>query len=176
MSGQQGQLNQQSMSLLQQSGKGQVQVSKDALGRLAAQQEMIRQSMENLSEEMGNRGDVLGRLDGLSKEMEEIVKKLQQQQLDRKVIQRQEQILTRMLDAQKSIREKEFSKKRQAERGENIVAKSPPELKRQILDKENRLHKELIQSLKEGYSSEYKDYIKLYYEILSRRSVEESKF
>ena len=176
MSGQQGQLNQQGMSLLQQSGKGQMQLSQDALARLAAQQEMIRQSLENLSEEMGQRGDVLGRLDGLSKEMEEVVKKLQQQQLDRKVIQRQEQILTRLLDAQKSIREKEFSKKRQAERGEKIVMKSPPELKRQMLDKENKLHKELIQSLKEGYSTEYKEYIKLYYEILSRRSLEESNF
>ena len=176
MSGQQGQLNQQGMSLLEQSGKGQMQLSKDALARLAAQQEMIRESLEHLSEEMGHRGDVLGRLDGLSKEMEEVVKKLQQQQLDRKVIQRQEQILSRLLDAQKSIREKEFSKKRQAERGDKMVVKSPPELRRQILDKENILHKELIQALNEGYSTEYKDYIKLYYEILSRRSLEDSNF
>ena len=44
------------------------------------------------------------------------------------------------------------------------------------MDKENKLQKELIQSMKEGYSTEYKDYIKLYYEILSRRSVEDSNF
>lgn len=176
MSGAQGQLNQEGMSLLEQLGKGQMQLSRDALSRLAAQQEMIRQSLQDLGEEIGHRGDVLGRLDGLSKDMEEVVKKLQEQQLDRKVIQRQEQILSRLLDAQKSIREKEFSKKRQAEREDKRIVKSPPELRQQELDKESTLHKELIQALNEGYSAEYKDYIKLYYEILSRTSSDESNF
>lgn len=174
MSGQQGQINQQSMSLLQQSGQGRMQLSEEALARLAAQQEMIRQSLEQLNQESGRQGNVLGRLDELGKEMEEVVKKLQQQQLDRKVIDRQERILSRLLDAQKSIREKEYSKKRQAEREDKIVVKSPPNLKKEIMDRENKLQKELIQSLKEGYSPEYKDYIKLYYEILSRRSLDNS--
>ncbi len=176
MAGQQGQVNQQSQGLLQQLGNGKLQLSGDALNRLAAQQEMIRQSLEELNRETGHRGDVLGRLDELGKEMEEVVKKLQQQQLDRKVIERQEQILSRLLDAQRSIREKEFSKKRQAEREEKVVVKSPPELKKEILDRENKLQRELIQSLKEGYSTEYKDYIKLYYEILSRHSLEDLNF
>lgn len=176
MAGQQGQLNQQSMSLMNQLGEGKLQLSNEALARLAAQQDMIRQSLEKLNDEMGHQGNVLGRLDDLGKEMEDVVKKLQQQQFDRKVIERQEKILSRLLDAQKSVREKEYSKKREAEREDRIIVKSPPELRREIMDRENKLQKELIQSLKEGYSTEYKDYIKLYYEILSRRSVEDSNF
>ena len=176
MAGQQGQINQQSMSLMNQLGEGKLKLSSEALARLAAQQNMVRQSLEKLNDEMGHQGNVLGRLDDLGKEMEDVVKKLQRQQFDRKVIKRQEKILSRLLDAQKSIREKEYSKKREAEREDKIIVKSPPELKKELMDKENKLQKELIQSMKEGYSTEYKDYIKLYYEILSRRSVEDSNF
>ena len=176
MAGQQGQVNQQGMSLLNQLGEGKPQLSSDVLARLAAQQEMIRQSLNELNNEMGHRGDVLGRLDDLGKEMEEVVKKLQQNQFDRKVVERQEGILSRLLDAQKSIREKEYSKKREAEREDKIIVKSPPELEKVLFNREDRLQKELIQALKEGYSSEYKDYIKLYYEILSRQSLEDSNF
>jgi hypothetical protein len=176
MAGQQGQVNQKGMSLLNQLGQGKPKLSADALARLAAQQEMIRQSLNKLNDEMGHRGDVLGRLDDLGKEMEEVIKKLQQNQFDRKVVERQEGILSRLLDAQKSIREKEYSKKREAEREDKTIVKSPPELEKELFNREDRLQKELIQALKEGYSSEYKDFIKLYYEILSRQSIEDSKF
>lgn len=169
MAGQQGQLNQESMGLLQQQRQGKMQLSPDAMARLAAQQEMIRRSLENLNQQMGNRQDVPGRLGELGEEMEEVIEELKQQRLDRKVIERQERILSRLLDAQKSVREKEYSKKRQAEREDNVTAKSPPQLKQELLERENQLRKEMLEALKEGYSSEYKEFIKSYYEILSRQ-------
>jgi hypothetical protein len=169
MAGQQGQLNQETLSLFQQQGQGRLQPSPEALTQMAAQQEMIRQSMESLSEQAGNRQDVLGRLGELGEDMEKVIDDLKKQKLDRKVIERQEQILSRMLDAQKSVREKEYSKKRQAERENTSIAKSPPELKQEMLEQENKLRKEMLNSLKEGYSPEYKEYIKSYYELLSRQ-------
>ena len=89
--------------------------------------------------------------------------------MDRKVIERQERILSRLLDAQKSIREKEYSKKRIAEREKQIVGKSPPNLKQTILNNEDYLRKELMDALDEGYSAEYKEYIKKYFEKLYRQ-------
>jgi hypothetical protein len=172
MAGQQGQLNQESMGLFQQQGQGKMQLSQDALRRLATQQEMIQNSLEELNNQMGNRREVLGRLGDLGEEMGEVIKKLQQEQLDRKVIERQERILSRLLDAQKSMREKDHSKKRLAERDRQFTVKSPGELKKDILNKEDELQKELLKSLQEGYSNEYKDFIRLYYEILSRYSNE----
>ena len=102
-------------------------------------------------------------------EMEKVVKDLKAQKLDRKVIERQERILSRLLDAQKSIREKEYSKKRQAEREKHILAKSPPDLKKELLQREDQLRKQLMEALEEGYSQEYRELIKLYYENLSRK-------
>ncbi len=171
MAGQQGQLNQQSMQMFQLGQQGRLQLSPDDLARLAAQQEMIRQSLEQLNQQMGNRRDVLGRLGELGKEMEEVVKELRAQRLDRKVIERQERILSRLLDAQRSIREKEYSKKRQAEREKQVFVKSPPDLQESLLKKQDRLRKDLLDALQEGYRSEYREYIKRYFENLSRTPV-----
>ncbi|RMG63881.1 MAG: hypothetical protein D6715_10560 [Calditrichaeota bacterium] len=170
MAGQQGQLNQQTLSLFQQQAQGKMQLSEDALARLAAQQEMIRQSLENLSQQMGNRRDVAGRLDNLSQEMEEVVKQLKQKQVDRKVIERQERILSRLLDAQKSVREKEYSRKRQAEQGEAVVVRSPEQIARELLEREDLLRREMLRSREEGYSAEYWKFIKLYFEALTRKN------
>lgn len=170
MAGQQGQLNQESMSLFQKAQNGRMQLSPDDLGRLAAQQEMIHQSMEQLAQKMGNRRDVLGRLGEMGKEMEEVVKQLKAQRLDRKVIERQERILSRLLDAQKSIREKEYSKKRRAEWEKQKLVRSPAELQQDLLRKEDRLRKALMDALQEGYTPEYRELIKLYFETLSRQN------
>ncbi|MCB0303533.1 MAG: hypothetical protein KDI38_07135, partial [Calditrichaeota bacterium] len=94
---------------------------------------------------------------------------LQKQNLNRSVIERQQRILSRMLDAQKSVREREYSRKRQSEREDNVLAKSPPEIKQELLERENKLRKEMLDALKEGYSPEYREFIKSYYEILSRQ-------
>ncbi len=175
MAGQQGQLNQQTMSLFQQQqkGEGRPSLSKDALARMAAQQDMIRRSLQHLTEGTGERRDVLGRLSEVGEEMEQVVDELKKQKLDSELVERQQRILSRLLDAQKSIREKEYSRKRQAERENLVVKKSPPELKKELLQRENRLRKEMLESLKEGYSSEYQEFIKSYYEILSRQPGEQ---
>lgn len=170
MAGQQGQLNQESMGLFQQQGPGgRLQLSEEGMARLAAQQEMIRRSLQSLNEQAGNRRDVLGRLDELGDEMKKVVDDLKRQQLDRKVIERQQNILSRLLDAQKSVREKEYSKKRQAEREKSVLTQSPPELNQQMLHREDQLRKEMLEALKEGYSTEYKEFIRSYYELLSRQ-------
>ncbi|MBN2366171.1 MAG: chromosome partitioning protein ParA, partial [Calditrichaeota bacterium] len=167
MSGQQGALNQESMSLFQQQGGSRPRLSEDALARLAAQQEMIRKSLQQAMEGMGSRRDVLGRLEELGGDMEEVIKELRSKNLDRKVIQRQERILSRLLDAQKSVRQKEYSRKREAEREEIQLVKSPPQIKQELLQQRDRLQKELRDALEEGYSYEYRELIKNYFEFLS---------
>ena len=170
MAGQQGQVNQETMGLFQQGQRPGGKIPGEQLAKMAAQQRAIQKSLEKLTGEMGNRKDVLGRLDELSEEMEKVIQDLQKQQVNPKVIERQQRILSRMLEAQKSVREKERSQKREAERENGLVLKSPPQLKKEILQKENRLRKDLQDALNEGYSSEYKAFIKMYYDILSRET------
>lgn len=170
MAGQQGQLNQESLSLFQKGLQGRLQLSSDNLARLAAQQEMIRQSLNNLTNKMGERRDVLGRLNEVGEEMEEVINELKAQKIDRKVIERQEKILSRLLDAQKSIRKKEHSRKRKAEYEKQQLIKTPPELRKDLLRREDWLRKELLEALEEGYTQEYRELIKKYFESLYEES------
>ncbi|MBU1356199.1 MAG: hypothetical protein KJ620_06485 [Candidatus Edwardsbacteria bacterium] len=120
LSGQQQAVNQGTSSLLPmpQEGGGQMsQQARSRMSRLAAQQEAVRQGMEEFGQKYGGRRDKAGRLDNLVEEMKQVIEDLKKQQVSRQTIERQEKILTRMLDAQQSLKERDFSRERQAESG-----------------------------------------------------------
>ena len=165
MAGMQGGLNGETMGLFnaQQGNRG--RLTPDQQGRqrrLAAQQQALKQAMEELAGEMGNRGDVLGRLGELSEEMDKVVQDLLKKGVSRKTVERQQRILSRMLDAQKSAREREYSKKRRAERAKKYQAVDP----RRLTPAENAYLKQLQEALQksynEGYAPEYQQMIEAY--------------
>lgn len=169
MAGQQGQLNQQGMEMLQKQGNsGQLTPGQQGqLARMAAQQEALRKSLEQLNKEMGNRSDILGRIDNIGDEMKKVVKDMQTLNYDRRTIERQQNILSRMLDAQKSVRERQYSRKRKAEVGKEYARKSPSELAESIDEEKAKLRKELKQALQEGYSIDYEKLIEEYFRNLN---------
>jgi hypothetical protein len=168
MAGMQGQVNDGTLNLFQgQGNQGQFSIKQQGeMRRLAAQQRAIQQAMQEMAEGMGHREDVLGRLGELGGQMEEVVEDLLNMNVDRKTINRQRQILSRMLDAQKSVREREYSQKRKAERAKRYTAKDP----RKLSDTEDANRKALQEALKkaldEGYNSDYQKLIEAYFKLL----------
>ena len=137
------------------------------LARMAAQQDALRKSLEQLNSEMGNRSDVLGRMDNIADEMKKVVEDMQKMNYSAKTIQRQQNILSRMLDAQKSVRERKYSKKRKAEVGKQYARKSPSNLQESVNERKARLRKELKRALEEGYSIDYEKLIEEYFKNLN---------
>ncbi|MCS7054270.1 MAG: hypothetical protein NZM09_11145 [Ignavibacterium sp.] len=151
---QQGQLTQQQMSELQ---------------RLAQQQEIIRKSLEQLNKEAQESGlskRIPVNLDNLSKQMQEVITQMQSQKLDDDLIQKQERILSRLLDAQKSINERDFEQERQSETGKDIVRKGPEGINFKNDPKTEKLQQELKKYLKEGYKKDYEELIRKYFELI----------
>lgn len=177
---------QQFMEQMQQMAKGQQGINEQTLGmglgkglsmaqqaqmaRLNAEQGQMRKSMEQLAQEAKGLSDVLGDLDNIAKEMQQVEKDLSGNIITRETINRQNRILSRMLDAQKSIREREYSRKRQAERGKDYLAISPDELGSDFGERENRLQQDLLRAKKEGYTRDYLELIKQYFEALTRQN------
>jgi len=118
---------------------------------------------------MGNRSDILGRVDNIAEEMKKVVEDMQGLKYSRKTIQRQQRILSRMLDAQKSVREREYSKKRKAEVGKQYARKNPSELQETVNARKEKLRKELKQALEEGYSIDYEKLIEEYFKNLNSK-------
>ncbi len=169
MAGAQGQINQGSMGLIQgQGNQGQFTPGQQAeMRRLAGQQQALRDALQKMNEETGSRGDVLGRIGELGQQMEEVVKDLLKGNADRKTIERQRQILSRLLDAQKSVQEREYSKQRKAEKAKDYIAKDP----REIENQEDKNRKEILdamrRALNEGYNPDFQKLIEAYFKSLS---------
>jgi len=95
---------------LGQSGKSGRELSEE-LAKLAAEQERIRKALEDAQKKYGgNEGEV----GDMMKQMEDTELDLVNKNLSRQTMQRQQQILTRMLEAEKAMRERELDMKREA--------------------------------------------------------------
>ena len=125
--------------------------------------ERLRRVKEGLEKEGG--GNVLGDLGRIAREMEEIAKELSNYNITRELVNRQERILSRMLDAQRSIHKQQFSKKRIAERPGKYVKREPPALPTDLGEKEG-IRKDILKELQEKYPEEYRDLIKAYFDEL----------
>lgn len=176
MAGSQGQLNEQTLNLFQTQGnQGSMTLQQQGeMRRIAGEQAAIQEALEKMSSKMGSRQDIMGRLGELGSKMDEVVQDLLTQNVDRKTIERQREILSRMLDAQKSVREREYSKKRKAETAKKYMVIDPGSLKHLSDLEKKKLQDALKKSLNEGYQSDYQNLIELYFKQLIQQQNEKN--
>lgn len=169
MAQQQQQLNQGSQSILPLPMPGQMMsmAQQQALQRLAAQQEQLRKSLKQLMDEAGNSSEnTLGRLDQIEQDMKKIVEDMQKNQFNQQSIQRQERILSRLLDAQRSVNRRDYSQRRQARSAEDIIRRGPSGL--DFGDNQNeRLSEDIKKALSEKYPRRYEGQIKEYFKAIT---------
>ncbi len=144
---------------------------KQNMKRLKLEQEQISKSLEELNKELQDEKQrsgekVLGDLDQIKKEMQEVVKDLQNQNLTDETIKKQNRILSRLLDAQLSQREKDFEQKRESRPGNNFTRTSPPEVVLSGPKSFNALKEEFLKLQKEGYTEDYEILITKYLQEL----------
>ena len=164
LSGQQQGINRGTRSL-----GGMTQEQAAALSRLAGEQSAARRSLEDLAREAAGAGELsklLGDLTRIAQEMREVQTDLAQGQVNPETLQKQDRILSRLLDSQRSIRERDFERRRRAERGVTPRQQSPPELDTATREGRDRLRQDLLKALEEGYARDYQALIRKYFEVL----------
>lgn len=159
-------LNQNMMMLFGPKGaQGQLTMEQQAaLQRLAAEQRAIKEALEELEKQYGQRKNLLGDLGEIAREMQESIERMKSENVDQKLIEKQEHILSRMLDAQRSIHKRDYTEKREARTGEDVVRRSPPEVS--PTEQENRVRTEMMKALSSKYPREYEESIKAYFKAL----------
>ena len=96
-------------------GKGQMS---EQLAKMAREQQLIRQGMQEINRELNKDGQKgLGNLDKLMKEMEQTETDLVNKKIYQETINRQQEILTKLLEAEKAEREREQDDQRESKRG-----------------------------------------------------------
>jgi hypothetical protein len=86
------------------------------LNRMAQEQREIASKLEGMNGRMGRQEDMLGRLDQMADEAEQIAKALEGGRLPPEVLARQERLFHRLLDAGRSMEKDEVSDERVGER------------------------------------------------------------
>jgi hypothetical protein len=98
-----------------QPGQGLPGLSSKELARMAAEQTAIRQRLEQLKQELNKEGKGLGnQLNPLLKELEEQEKELLLKRVNPQTIQRQKEILTRLLESEKALMQRGYEEKRES--------------------------------------------------------------
>jgi uncharacterized membrane protein YccC len=168
LAGEQMSLNMQTQQM--QSGGMSPQHASGA-ARLAQQQAALEKSLEQLnkeSQQSSERQRLLGDLRAITDEMKEVVKNLEQNSTDPGIAQKQERILSRLLDASRSMNERDYEKKRKSESGKTVARQSPGALDSSVLEGKNRLQEYLLKALEQGYSKDEQELIKRYFQKLEQ--------
>ncbi len=165
----QKQLSQQIQDL-KKSGK-QGRALSEELAKLAAEQSELRQSLEQMNEQLGNQPDPSGKGQGNEEgsKLKEAIKKMEENEVDlvnkrltQQLIDRQQQILTRMLEAEESMRKQKESAERKGETANQNIGKYPPEIEKYLKAKEKEIEllKTIPLDLEPFYKKEVNDYFR----------------
>ncbi len=169
MSEMQQSLNQQIQELMK-SGKSGKEMS-EQLAKLAAQQELIRRALRKATEgkptdkkgqkengKDGGGGDIAKLLEEMEKTEEDLVNR----RLTQDLIKRQKEIMTRLLESEKALREREQDEQREAERAKDKNKTAPGSYNEYLKEKTKQIEllKTVPPSLNPYYKQEVNEYFK----------------
>jgi hypothetical protein len=145
---------------LKNSGKEGRQLSEE-LAQMAAEQERIRRALQEMEEKMKQNGAELPGND-IPEKMEESELDLVNKQLTDQLIERQREILTRLLEAEKSMREQDFDEERKGETAKDYQNEIPKAIEEYLKQKQQEVEllKTMPPKLYPFYKREVGEYFK----------------
>ncbi len=156
MSNKQQGINQMTMQL----GQMGMMQQKSILEELLKQQSELKQQLEDLIGD--NPGEETGGLSNAGDEMDEVILDLKNNNVNRKTIERQQRILSKMLDSQKALTQKDFSKKRISKSAENYTS-DYINTNLNIIERNSFYIDAMESALNEDIPSDYKNVTRLYF-------------
>lgn len=144
---------------LKNSGKSGRELSEE-LAKMAAEQERIRRAIEEMQEQMKKEGKNPG--GDLPGKMEQTEMDLVNKQLTDQLIKRQKEILTRLLETEKSMREQDLDEERKGETAKDYEKELPRAFEEylRLKEKEVELLKTVPPKLYPYYKKEVSEYFK----------------
>ncbi len=164
LAGQQGEMNGETQRLAERLAQQQRLAAGDqaTMERLAAEQRAIRQGLEEAMQNAKPDDNLLGRLEPTKDDMKQVEESLRKGSLDPETMARQEKILSRMLDAQRSLNRRDFDEQRESHTGVTVPRTAPSDLRAGLLEREQRARYDLLRARAEKYPGEYRSLVEAY--------------
>jgi hypothetical protein len=134
----------------------------ESLAKMAAQQAKIRQELNKLKKENGGKEGV----NGLSKLMEQNETDIVNKRITQQTINRQKEILTRLLESEKADREREWDDKRESKEGKNQTKGNPELFFEYNMQKKQEV--DLIKTTPPSLNSFYKNKVTQYFQNINQ--------
>ena len=143
------------------------------LEQLLQQQQQLKEQLEDLLGD--NPGKDNGGMESTLDDMDEVIQDFKNLNIDSETIERQENILSKMLDSQKSLKQKEFSEKRKSKRAntDSYINNGPTNIPDNYGNKELMIIDAMENAMNEGFSKEYNMRIRNYFLNLNESNVNE---
>jgi len=179
MAQQQQQLNDQMQGMMAGKGGGgqahekELMREQSMMSKLEAQQQAVKKSLDQMADEQRQaQTGVHQSADELRKiadEMQQSIGDMKSSGVTPETVQRQERILSRLLQAERSIHERDKDQERESKPGENIVRPSPRALDIASPQAQKELQEEITNAKETGYTSDYNALIRKYFEELEKK-------
>ncbi len=156
---------------LEEMGKQQKEGGKPSsmqFAKAAAQQAAIRKRLQDLKRQLekeGN-GQKLGNLGKTEQMMDDLEKELYNKNLSQNVLQKQQDILTRLLEHEKAERKQDQDDKRKSNEGEDQHRTLPPSIEEYLKQKDKE--QELLKTLPPDLTPFYKNKVREYFENIGQ--------
>jgi hypothetical protein len=136
--------------------------SSQDFAKAAARQSAMRNALRQMDKEKRQQGKGNPELQKAIDEMDKVETDLVNKRLTNETLKRQEDILTRLLEAERADREREYDEKRKAEQSKNYQQASPPSLQEYLKKREAEveLYRTVSPNLKPYYKTLVEDYLK----------------
>ena len=135
---------------------------------MALMQEALRRQVEQLRKELGQEGE-----QGMSNALQEVEKLMEQNEKDLvngkvtpQSLERQKQIMTRLLEHEKAERKQDQEDRRESSQAPNFVPTVPPELAEEARKKASE--REALRRIQPAFKPYYKQSVQKYLQIYSR--------
>jgi ABC-type transporter Mla subunit MlaD len=133
--------------------------------RLAAAQRSLQELARRIEKQLKDDKASLGRMDKILEDMEKVIENLEGGNLDRKTLDHEERILSRLLDAQRSVHTRDYERKRESMTAGDVFSRGAPGSDGK--SREQQLREEIKRAMKLKAPGEFEDLIRIYFRAIA---------
>jgi len=170
LAAQQQAINQSLQQMATGEGDSMPQEQRAQMSRLAERQGDAQKTAEDLANEQKNLATQENRLKSdlnhISREMQEVAHDIRNNKVTEETKRKQERILSRLLDATKSLHDRDFEQQKQGREGRDYSRQGPSAAEFESMINRNQMLQDFLRNVRQGYSKDYEQLIRRYFESM----------
>ena len=160
----QDQMQKMKQSMQEGQGQGKQQMSSEQFAKMAAKQAAIRKLLEEVQKAKQESGQGSRELEELIKQLDKVETELVNKELSNETLKRQQEILTKLLEAERAERQRGEEEKRKSETGKEVKRELPPSLQEYLKKRESEIQQ--LKYVSPDVNPYYKQLIEEYLKLL----------